>query len=237
MIAYRKKAYLKYLCKARHRHGHGIHTPFLYKLLVNVIENEGAYYLYEKMDALSAIVQQGLNGQKRNRPVDLSVRFGRLLFRLVNERLPASVVMWGPSEGMNPVYAALANMKTQVLCVQDGNATFDLMKRQLESAKLTNISSCERLDLAMLPVKEIAFAFVNAKEFPAKAAQAIEWMLAHRHADMCMMIQGIHEQEEAAEHWNLLLKRPDVRIAIDLFSCGILFTNPDLPKEDFVIRF
>ncbi len=47
---YWHKQYWKHLFQARHRHGHGVHSPFLFDLIVNVIEEKWPYYCYEEIE-------------------------------------------------------------------------------------------------------------------------------------------------------------------------------------------
>ena len=44
--------YIKYLIFAKHRHGHGIHSPFVYELLTTVIENDDQFYIFNDIDNL-----------------------------------------------------------------------------------------------------------------------------------------------------------------------------------------
>ncbi|MBQ1970740.1 MAG: hypothetical protein II221_06045, partial [Paludibacteraceae bacterium] len=50
--------YLKYLWKAKHRRGFGIHSPSLFYLITNVIEEDLQYYKYGLVEQVRAILKK-----------------------------------------------------------------------------------------------------------------------------------------------------------------------------------
>jgi hypothetical protein len=94
------KSYLRYLAKAGHRKGFGIHSPFVFSLLNSVFYEKLQYYCYERIEdlrdqltcekAVVRITDRGTGGYKERtlgNIVKRSVKrtkYAQLLFRLAN---------------------------------------------------------------------------------------------------------------------------------------------------------
>lgn len=74
---------LVWLCRFRHRCGYGIHSPFAFHIVRDVIYEEDAFYAYAPLAAEPA-TDSGL------RPKDL-----RLLLRLANDHRPRTGILLG----------------------------------------------------------------------------------------------------------------------------------------------
>src|SRR5665647_1899157 len=94
---------LIYLKRARHRRGHGIHSPFLFRLITTVVESRQGLPEYKVLKRLKVKVvnllsefsdqslrtvyhQFGLplsNPRKLYRKVELPYRYGNIVFRLI----------------------------------------------------------------------------------------------------------------------------------------------------------
>lgn len=71
---------LVWLARVRHRRGYGVHSPFAFDFITNVVYNRERYYAYEQID-------KGLRWWQKARV--RSVR--RLLFRLANFHQPRTI--------------------------------------------------------------------------------------------------------------------------------------------------
>ncbi len=81
---------LIWLHRIRKRCGYGVHSPFAFELLTQVIYSPGQYYAYRELNGLHSLADRVL--RPRRRAVD------RLLFRLVNSRQPRTLGMVGGNE-------------------------------------------------------------------------------------------------------------------------------------------
>ncbi len=76
-----------WLMRVRHRKGYGVHSPFAFDLVTNVLYNGERYYAYEEMDRTLRWWQRGRVRSRR-----------RLLFRLANYRRPETLCCSGVDE-------------------------------------------------------------------------------------------------------------------------------------------
>ena len=71
---------LVWLRRIRHRCGYGIHSPFAYNLVTQVIYNDGEYYAYNPLRS-----RYRLRGRR--------AKIARLLFRLANNTQPCEITV------------------------------------------------------------------------------------------------------------------------------------------------
>ncbi len=71
---YQLRYYWRYLFQTRHRHGHGVHSPFVFDLITEVIEERYPYACYWDIEASLG---------DETVPDSLSKKAARLLFRLL----------------------------------------------------------------------------------------------------------------------------------------------------------
>jgi hypothetical protein len=128
-LFWRAGKYLKHRFYANTRHG--THSPFVYKLLDEVIYDNRHFYSF---DAIEAIRNSLLSRTDKIKILDLgagstinknpersisdlaknsakSADLGRLMFRLVNHFQPKTMVELGTSLGVSTLYQALAHQE------------------------------------------------------------------------------------------------------------------------------
>lgn len=77
---------LNWLCRFRHRCGYGIHSPFAFNFVTDVVYEKGEYYAYAQLE------KHPVHRSPSLRRKDL-----RLLFRLANFQHPAHALLFGIS--------------------------------------------------------------------------------------------------------------------------------------------
>ena len=78
-----------WLCRFRHRRGYGVHSPFAFDLITQVIYSPGEYYDYEWLDRQFPTWQRLLHLRPLAR--------ARLMFRLINFWQPQEIAERGAS--------------------------------------------------------------------------------------------------------------------------------------------
>lgn len=78
-----------WLSRFRHRCGYGVHSPFAFNLITDVIYEKRAYYAY--IDLKNRVRQAEGEGV----PVKTGSKVNKLLFRLVNRMQPQTVIELG----------------------------------------------------------------------------------------------------------------------------------------------
>lgn len=72
--------------------GHGIHSPFLYRLISLVLNNPCSFYSFKKLE-------QSLPSKLRGARLQEEIHFRRILFRITNDLQPNTVAFIGSDPG------------------------------------------------------------------------------------------------------------------------------------------
>ena len=240
---------LAYLFTARHRNGHGIHSPFLFRLITEVIENKGNFSVWPMLAAAEENVRNTLrmvdtaSYQKlyeTGKGSDCKVikklhllpgKFDRLIFRLVNEFQPGSLSFYGSTFGVTLMAMALADHRIK-LQAQVDNDCYRLFCRQL-----IEVYNVENIDLSGAGnVVASDFVVVQNPLDPGGCSRALAQIVAQPY-DGVIILCGIYASAEMEAVWKRYQKEQQVRISLDLFEIGIFICKKGLQKEDFVLRF
>ncbi len=80
---------LVWLSRFRHRRGYGVHSPFAFDLITQVLYSPGEYYAYSTLDQQFSFWERALHSRR--------LAVNHLLFRLANRWQPRQI--WAPQAG------------------------------------------------------------------------------------------------------------------------------------------
>lgn len=89
-LLYLKRPFI-WLSRFRHRCGYGVHSPFAFGLITDVVYERRPYYAYANLKS------EGKKRRRKEGRIKGYVKVNRLLFRLVNRIQPVTIVEVGPS--------------------------------------------------------------------------------------------------------------------------------------------
>lgn len=248
-MKYCTRKWIAYLFKARHRRGHGIHSPFLFRLITEVIENEGNFSVWPILAAAEENVRNTLRmvdtatfqklyetGKGSDCNVIkklhlLSGKFDRLIFRLVNEFQPRSLSFYGSTFGVTLMAMALADRRVRVVAQVENDHYRSFCRRLIE------VYDIENIDLSgACNVVASDFVVVQNPLDPDESSSVLGQIVAEPYNGVIILC-GIHTSTTMEDVWKKYQKEPQVRISLDLFEIGIFICKKGLQKEDFVLRF
>jgi hypothetical protein len=108
------------------RNGYGIHSPFVYDLITNVIEEKKPYYCYEWLN------KKYLSLRKRNNKFLLRKEY-ELLFRTANKFKPSNCFVMAEDSGLSALYVTAFSKDARCVFVDCpvprdyGNEKYDLI--------------------------------------------------------------------------------------------------------------
>lgn len=210
MNLYRFGQRLRLALVSRHRHGHGLHSPFAYHLVTDVIEEGYPYYAYREVEDIRASLS------RRVRRQCLPWKQGRMLFRLSLYLQPDNILEVGQGDGVTAQYLQRGCLK----------ASFIYMDQVREQA-IRSAMGDYPCALAVF------YPSLTADELTRSAVVAAD-RLERRGA---MVVLGIHDSRDKHQVWQQLAGNPRVSLAIEAFGCGWLFYREDIPSQAYFLRW
>ena len=245
---------ITYLRKARHRGGHGIHSPFLFHLITAVIENKQQFSEYKilkrlhtkALNLLNPIPDLPFTKNRNDSPLSVSKprkfyekmelprRYLEMIFRLIREFKPSALIHYGPTLGVNSGVMALANYSTPVYQSTNHPSCDLFTQKLLQDSAIHNF--CFLPDSSTPPVHP-EFILISYPDDPERTRIILQKCLNGSGENDLILIKGIHQSKEMETIWQELISQIRVRVTLDLFEIGIALFRPGLQKEDFILRF
>jgi predicted O-methyltransferase YrrM len=251
------KAFLKFLWHSKNQHG--IHSPFVYKLISKCFYNKSHYPTYKLWNK----VQQELlnskdilevrdvgagskvfNSNKRQvskiaKHVSMSRKRARLMIRLVDYLGIEKALELGTSIGLGSI-SITGSDQVDLKTIEACSATSDYAKNQFEKLKLTQITSINSSfaeSLAKLGSEEkFDLIFIDGHHDGKASLEYFESLLKYKHNDTLFIFDDIHWSPSMEMAWKHIKTHPEVQVTIDTFQWGFVFFRKEQVKQDFIIR-
>ena len=252
--------YAKYRLKSGNEHN--IHSPFVYELYNNVITDETPFYVYDDIESMRSkllltdltieIKDYGagskVNASNTRKVKDIakntlkSPKYGQLLFRLINRFKPNTVLEFGTSLGLSTMYLAASNKKAKVVTVEGCPNTAKIAQVNFDKIGFSNIELINEKFDDFLPnylskTEKLDFVFFDGNHQKEATLNYFEQCVKKVHSETVFVFDDIHWSGGMTVAWEQIKKHHKVSTTIDLFMVGIVFFNPELSKEDFVLKF
>jgi predicted O-methyltransferase YrrM len=255
--------FLYYYFTSSNGKGHGIHSPFVFHFINKILNDK---HHYPEYDAIENLRQKLLNdqtiitvedfgaGSSINKSSQRSVasiaknvaknkKYGQLLFRMVKEYKPKTIVELGTSLGITTSYLATANPDANVTTIEGAKKVAAISEENFRILKLQNIKLIsDNFDNAMPSVihqlPSIDFAFIDGNHRREPTERYFQQLLSTANNDSIFIFDDIHWSKEMEKAWETIKNHETVRCSIDLFFIGIIFFRHEFKeKQHFVIRF
>jgi hypothetical protein len=212
--------YCKYWLTADNGKGHGIHSPFVFKFVIDVLNDKRFFYTFETIES---IVNTDLNDKK----------FNRLLFRIADYYQPKSILVIDETIGITTNYIALANTDASVYSYFCQANNFQKAK---ETATECNVHNCH-FGNDLLDAKHFDLVYINAQN-DLQLNNVLKQALPLLHPQSILVINNINSSKEIEAQWLQLQTHSSVTLTINLFQIGLVFFRPENKiAQHFTIRF
>ncbi|MEP7238953.1 MAG: class I SAM-dependent methyltransferase [Ferruginibacter sp.] len=257
------KKYLHYYLTASNGKGHGIHSPFVFDFIKNVLRDKKQYACYHiietgrqkllKQSAEIEVTDFGAGSAviktKKRVVADIaasslkSPKYARLLFRIVNYYQPQNILELGTSFGITTSYLAAGNASAKVYTIEGSESIAYIAMKTFEKTGYKNIQIKTGDFKDILPgiledVKKVDLAFIDGNHLKEPTLDYFYKFLNYSTSTTIIIFDDIHWSAEMEEAWAVIQQHPAVTLSIDLFFIGIIFFNADINhKQHFTIRF
>jgi predicted O-methyltransferase YrrM len=247
------KHFLKYYSRAITKYR--VHSPFVYSLLINVIEDKRYYYAFDPLKTLRArLLQQNQTvavldlgaGSRKNsgktRKISEIAKTSvspewqcQMLFRLVDFFKPETVLELGSSLGVSSMYLHFGNQRAKMVSLEGSP---EIAKQAKENFKLLNANIdliegnfSETLQLALNKLGKIDLAFIDGHHAEVPTLNYFEQILPYCNEDSVLIFDDIYWSDEMAAAWKKIKLNPAVTMSIDLFYFGIVFFKKEFKEK------
>ena len=257
------KKYLHYYLTASNGKGHGIHSPFVFDFIKNVLRDQKEYDHYHmiekgrqkllKQSAEIEVEDPGAGSAviktKKRVVADMArsslkpAKYAQLLYRMVNYYKPQTILELGTSFGITTSYLATANALAKVYTIEGSSAIAEIAEKTFSRLDLKNIELMKgnfdnTLPSLLTKLNSIDFAFIDGNHRKEPTLNYFQQLLNHSTPSTILIFDDIHWSAGMEAAWTEIKQHPTVTLTIDLFFIGIVFFNPDINhKQQFSIRF
>jgi len=257
------KKYCNYYLTASNGKGHGIHSPFVYDFVRNVLNDKRHFYAYSQVEALrkqllrdKTIIEvedfgAGSTVSKTNQRSIASIaqhaakpkKWAQLLFRIVNYYQPKNILELGTSLGISTSYMAMANPRSHIVTAEGSPAIAERAKKNFKSLDLASIQQItgnfnDTLPAILKSLPELDLAFIDGNHRLEPTLQYFNQLLPSLHNGSVVIFDDIHWSAEMEQAWNTIRDNNAVRLSVDLFFIGLVFFSDQFKvKQHFTIRF
>jgi predicted O-methyltransferase YrrM len=256
---YQVKKYIQYKLHAKDEHA--IHSPFVFKLFTEVINNKNAFYAFEELDALRKkllknkqtinVLDLGAGSKKMQHTRKIAdiakyslvqKKYGELLFRLLNYFNPTQVLELGTSLGLSSLYMAKASPNTLITSIEGCPNTHAFAKKTIESAGIKNIepinASFDDAFKTLLQDKKFDLVYIDGNHTYEATITYFNLLLEKTNENSILIFDDIYWTADMTSAWKEIKEHPKVTLTIDLYKMGLVFFRKEnKQKEHFCLRY
>lgn len=257
------KKYIHYYVTSSNGKGHGVHSPFVFDFIKNVLTDKKHYSCYGVLEERRKSLQtdntvivvedfgagSGVIKSKSRVVKDIAnsslkpAKYARLLFRIVQYYRPKTILELGTSFGITTGYLASGNQQAKVFTCEGAASIAAIAQKSFNSFQLNNIrlipgDFAQTLPSLLPEINRVDLAFIDGNHRRQPTVQYFRQLLLYAHPATILIFDDIHWSAEMEAAWREVQQDPAVTLTIDLFFIGLVFINPDFKvKQHFKIRF
>ena len=234
---------------------HSVHSPLVYQFINQVLNSnkDSKYPLaeYERKrlqsdTTLINFVDFGKSGKTYEKKINTiaksslkSKKYAQLLRRIVQHFQPNKVLELGTSLGITTAYLAY-DQSVDITTLEGSERVAQEAEQVWRNLKLSQIQCITGdFDKTLLPVTQQSFDLIyldgNHRCEPTLAY--FEMLKKNSYKKTIFIFDDIHYSKSMEEAWRQIKQQADVTITIDLFFIGLVWIDPSLSKENFVLRY
>jgi len=255
--------FARYYRTAQNGKGHGMHSPFVFDFILNVLNNGHQYHHPEEIESLRKKLLQDKRqfqikdlgaGSRTDTSSSKTVsqiarsalkprKYAQLLFRLVKHYQPVSILELGTSLGITTAYLSKANPNASITTIEGSDAVLSVARENLLQLNCHNVKTVEgNFDEVLPDILEQQshwdLAYVDGNHRYTPTINYFRQILPKMHAGSILVFDDIHWSREMEQAWKEICNHPDVKYTIDVFFLGFVFFRDEFKvKQNFSIRF
>ena len=257
------KKYVQYYFKASNGKGHGVHSPFVYQFIKEVLNQKKPTDLFAPIEAVR---KQLLQNKKMVKVWDRGAgsrqtgdntraicqiakaalkpkKYSALLHQIVVYFKPVNVLEMGTSLGITTSYLAAANPLGQVVTMEGAPTIAELARENFNKLGIQHIQIIEgdfdtTLPVYLNEIQKLGIAYVDGNHKYEPTIRYFKNLMDKSDEHTVLIFDDIHWSAEMERAWEFIKNTAEVTLTIDLFFIGLVFfRKAQKEKEHFIIRY
>lgn len=252
--------YLSYKIFGPHAKGHGIHSPFVFDFIINVLNNDYVNddiieiekyrkKILRNKDVID-IEDFGAGSKKRAANIgkiikiaSVNPKFGRLLYRIVRYYNPEIIVELGTLAGIGTLYLSKSAKSSNVYTIEGDPYFANKFKEEILHNNIQNITVINDVFKNAIPslkdkfTDKTALFYIDGNHKKENTLSYFSFFAENIHENSIIIIDDIRWSAGMTEAWEIIKNDEKAIITIDLFFMGIIFFRKNIKKQNFLIRF
>lgn len=250
-------SYLSYWLNEENEHS--LQAPFIYDIYQKVIKQSGIQKAsYSKIESIrKQFIQSdksievidygsGSSGKTNTRKISQiasngisSRKYSQLFDHLIDYLEAEKIIELGTSLGINSLY--LANHPDRKLTTFEGDTSlYAISEAVFEGNNKQNIKLIEGNINDTLPqylesIDQFDLVFLDANHQYEPTVNYFQHLLNKAHDKTCFIFDDIHRSKGMEQAWEEVKNHYEVTLTIDLFQVGIVFINPEIRKQNYIL--
>ena len=254
--------YVEYFFTAGYLGGYGLHSPFMFAFYKKVIARparkdlgrvrERKHYLKKDKRLVHCPQQWGAGsrrlrgvGEKAGRIVrhsSVSYKYGRILFNIVREFQPATILEIGTSVGVSTMYLSEGRPQATLYGLEGCREKLAIAQENSQLLGHNNVHLVEGPFEETLPrllprIGSLDLVFMDGNHREAPTLNYFDLLEQYLHPHSIVIVDDIYWSPAMQEAWKQIQQHPGVKVSVDLFRMGILFFRDELYPQRFKIRY
>ena len=245
-----------------HRNGHGIHSPFVFKVISGFFRNKTDLEVVKCIKKLRLEMRNdrrvinvndlgagSITGNSYSRKVSdiarcasIPDKYGLILDRMASDFGYPYAIELGTSLGISTLYMALSSPSLEVHTIEGcpevaGIADENFRKTGVSNVKLHIGSFDEILPNLIKEKQSPGIVFIDGNHRKEPLNSYFKLVADNAKNNTVVVIDDIYLSREMNEAWEDIKKHPKVSVTIDLHRMGIVFFRKGINANHFVVRY
>lgn len=237
----------KFWLKAKSLKGHGVHSPFVYSFLDEVLNDDRYFHFYDTLSRYNQKSRDDKRDKKQTVHFDngcksLKTKELRLLFRMVHHYKPTHILdllldvdssaavtscVMASADKVSTLVTALVNNYNNGLKARKILSTFQVDNVHIET--WNGKDAFDRINFEQFEM--IIYHFPNSKSISLSNLPELK-------EHTIWICTGIHFSNQVSQFWQKWIGEPNVAISISMWRIGILvISKKHYGKQHFSFRF
>lgn len=219
--------------------GFGVHSPFAFKFILNVLDEKYEYYAYDKLQQLRINVIERTRKENGYKPRVISISEAAAIFRVANYYNPQLFLSIGSSYGVAAASMLAVSKRSRMFLYDDNSAQNNAAALEILSGYGDRIVQGEDLQntisgyITALGDNDMFVTVNNIADHDTATATALLDTAVSRRGVLIM--RNIDSSRNMARLWQHCKQAMTYGMTFGNGKTAVMVLNPKLPRQDFEI--